>query len=119
MIYGRQQHTLNKGIKNASLDSYQLISVPRLRSGSPINPHRKKATKLHEHVIAGEHNSGQSQLLKLQSEIIPHRFNHGYYMSGKAMTLKDRYAVPEKELQKLRKLSLADNTALYYGKGMR
>ena len=40
-------------------------------------------------------------------------------MSGKAMTLKDRYAVPEKELQKLRKLSLADNTALYYGKGMR
>ena len=48
--------------------------------------------------------------------MIPHRLNHGYYMSGKAMTLKDRYAVPEEELQRLRRLSLASND---YGKGMR
>ena len=32
------------------------------------------------------------------------------------MTLKDRYAVPEEELQRLRRLSLASND---YGKGMR
>ena len=103
------------------LDSYRFIPAPKrtIRIDSPLNLYQKKATKLHEHVIAGKHNLEQSRLLKLQSEMIPHRLNHGYYMNGKAMTLKDRYAVPEKELLRLRRLSLTNNTALYYGKGMR
>ena len=40
-------------------------------------------------------------------------------MSGKVMSLKDRYAVPEEELLRLKKLSLSANAELYYGKGMR
>ena len=122
VIYVKQHCTLNKGIKNVPLHSDRFIPVPkrtRLRSDSLLNLHQKKTNKHHEHMIAGEHNLEQSRLLKLQSEMIPHRLNHGYYMSGKEMTLKDRYAVPEEELLRLKKLSLTANAALYYGKGMR
>ena len=104
------------------LDSYQFTPVPkgtRFRSDSPINLYQKKATKLYENVIAGEYNLEQSRLLKLQSEMIPHILDHGYYMTGKAMTLKDCCAVPEKELLRLRRLNLTNNAALYYGKGIR
>lgn len=103
------------------MHSDRFIPVPkrtRLRSDSLLNLHQKK-NKPHEHLIAGEQNLEQSRLLKLQSEIIPHRINHGYYMSGKEIPLKDRYAVPEEELLRLKKLNLTANAALYYGKGMR
>ena len=113
---------LNKGIKNVPLHTDRFVAVPkrtRLRSDSLLNLHRKKTNKLHEHLITGEHSLEHSRLLKLQSEIIPHRLDHGYYMSGKEMTLKDRYAVPEEDLQRLKKLNFSANTELYYGKGMR
>ena len=113
---------LTKGIKNVPLHTDRFIPVPkitRLRSDSLLNLHRKKANKLHEHFITGEHSLENSRLLKLQSEIIPHRLDHGYYMSGKEMTLKNRYAIPEEELDKLKKLNFSANTELYYGKGMR
>lgn len=123
VMYIKQQHILNKGIKNVPLHSDRFIPVPkrsRLRSDSLLNLHQKKTkfNRLHEHLIAGEQNLEQSRHLKLQSEIIPHRLNHRYYMSGKEMTLKDRYAVPEEELLRLRNLNLTANAALYYGKGM-
>ena len=106
------------------LHSDRFIPVPkrsRLRSDSLLNLHQKKAkfNRLHEHLIVGEQNLEQSRHLKLQSEIIPHRLNYRYYMSGKEMTLKDRYAVPEEELLRLRNLNLTANATLYYGKGMR
>jgi len=105
------------------LHSDRFVPLPkrtRIRSDSLLNLHQKnKSNKLHEHLIVGEHSLEHSRLLKLQSEIIPHRVNHGYYMSGKVMTLKDRYAVPEEELLRLKKLNLSANAELYYGKGVR
>ena len=124
VIYIKHQHTpVNKGIRNVSLHSDRFIPLPkrtRIRSDSLLNLHQKnKPNKLHEHLIAREHSLERSRLLKLQSEIIPHRVNPGYYMSGKKMTLKDRYAVPEEELLRLKKLNLSANAELYYGKGVR
>jgi len=124
VIYIKHQHTpVNKGIRNVSLHSDRFIPLPkrtRIRSDSLLNLHQKnKPNELHEHLTMGEHSLEHSRLSKLQSEIIPHRVNHGYYMSGKKMTLKDRYAVPEEELLRLKKLNLSANAELYYGKGVR
>ena len=110
-------------MRNVPLCSDRYIPVPkrtRLRSDSLLDLHRdRKCNKLHEHLVEGKYNLEHSRLLKLQTEIIPHRLNHGYYMSGKVMSLKDRYTVPEEELLRLKKLSLSGNAELYYGKGMR
>lgn len=109
-------------MRNVPLHSDRFIPIPkrtRLRSDSLVNLHQKKKNKLHEHLVTGEYNLEYCRLLKLQSEVIPHRLNHGYYMSGKEMALRDRYAVPEDELLRLKKLNLSANAELYYGKGMR
>lgn len=124
VVYVKHQHTpMNKGIRNVSLHSDRFIPLPkrtRIRSDSLLNLHQKKKKNiLYEHLLAREHCLEHSRLLKLQSEIFPHRINHSYYMSGKEMTLKDRYAVPEEELLRLKKLNLSANAELYYGKGMR
>ena len=124
VLYIKRQHSINnKGVRNVPLCSNRYAPIPkrtRLRSDSLLDlHHEKKRNKLHEHLVEGKYNLEHSRLLKLQSEMIPHRLNHGYYMSGKVMSLKDRYAVPEEELLRLRKLTLSANAELYYGKGMR
>ena len=114
---------MNKGIKKAPLNSDQFIPVHKStrlrRSDSLLHLCQKKASRPHEHLIAREHILEQNWLPKLQLELIPHRINHDYCISGKGMTLRDRYAVPEEELLRLKNLNLKANAALYYGKGIK
>ena len=91
---------------------------PRTRSDSllavPQAEHRLK-----EHLLERNTDLKKSRSLKRASEVIPHRIERAFYMSGHSAQLFDKQEVPAEELQALQEATLAQNADLFYGKGFK
>ena len=117
-IYNSLQVT-HRGVRNVRLHLKRYLPItgrPRTRSDSllavPQVEHRLK-----EHLLERDTDLRKSRSLKQASEVIPHRIERAFYMSGHSAQLFDKQNVPPEELQAMQEETLAENTDLFYGKG--
>lgn len=116
-IYSRHQYTY-KGVRNVCLHTGRYTpsarNQPRTISHSLLNI----STMQRKHLNHCETGVQKSKSLKKASEVVPHRIERAFYMNGESTQLFDRQDIPPEEVQALRTLALAQNTDLYFGKGI-
>ena len=79
----------------------------------------KLHTRQKEHLVHRENNVHESRSLQKQREVIPHRVEQAFYMSGLPAQLFNREEIPQSELEALQKIALSQNAHLFYGRGIR
>ena len=79
----------------------------------------KLHTRQMDHLEGCETVLKKSKSLKRASEVVPHRIERAFYMNGHSAQLFEKQDFSPEELRELEHLSLSQNPALYYGKGIR
>ena len=117
-IYNKNQQTL-RGVRNIRLLSDRYLPNRRNRTVSDSLLHLPKIHKRQQdHLLERESGLKRSKSLKKFGEIIPHRVEGSFYMSGHGAQMFDRQDFTAEELKLLESMSLAQNSDLYYGKGL-
>lgn len=117
-IYNNLQAS-RRGVRNVSLHMKRYLPItgrPRTCSNSLLALPRAEH-RLKEHLLERDTELRKSRSLKRASEVIPHRIERAFYMSGHSAQLFDKQNVPPEELQAMQEEPLAENTELFYGKG--
>lgn len=72
-----------------------------------------------EHLKGCHESLKTSRSLKMAGEVVPHRVEKAFYMSGHSAQLFDRQEIPQEEVRRLQNMVLSQNPSLYYGKGIK
>lgn len=119
-LYNQYQAT-RSGVRNVSLHSHRYTpSTRHTRTVSDsllVLPHLVSRQKGH----LAEHRKSlqRTQSLKTESQVVPHRVEKAFYMSGHMAHLFDREEIPQEEVRTLETVTLSQNPSLYYGKGIK
>lgn len=121
-VYNRHQFS-SRGIRNVGLHSDRYLPISDQQRRRTVSDSLLNLSKLHtrqkEHLVHCETNVHESRTLQKQREVIPHRVEQAFYMSGLPAQLFNREDIPQSELEVLQKIALSQNTHLFYGRGIR
>ena len=118
-LYNLYQAT-RKGLRNVVIHSDRYIPAT-----SPADLYQASHNGFTASPLKGERirTVELAKMRKASSAHVPHRTEFGFYMSGRSAPLLRRGEVTSEELQQLQhsfqQNSLAPNSALYYGRGVR
>ena len=118
-LYNHYQAT-RKGLRNVVIHSDRYIPAT-----SPADLYQASHNGFTASPLKGERirTVELARMRKASSARVPHRTEFGFYMSGRSAPLLRRGEVTSEELQQLQhsfqQNSLAPNSALYYGRGVR
>ena len=118
-LYNHYQAT-RKGLRNVVIHSDRYIPAT-----SPADLYQASHNDFTASPLKGERiqTIELARMRKASSAHVPHRTEFGFYMSGRSAPLLRRGEVTSEELQQLQhsfqQNSLAPNSALYYGRGVR
>ncbi|XP_006825182.1 uncharacterized protein LOC100371803 [Saccoglossus kowalevskii] len=108
----------SRGIKSVSICSDRYIQSQSKHSGwTHRSAHSGRCLSEQQRRFSTEEKTKvKSKALKRASEIIPHRVDRMYYMSGATVPIKNKYHVDNEELERLKDLARSSNTT---GRGVR
>ena len=112
-LYNHHQAT-RKGIRNIRIHSDRYLPASAPNFHPPL-----RDTSLHDIAVRAERNLEMAKTRKASSAHVPHRTEFGFYMSGNSASLYRKGELSREEIQRLQQSSLAPNSALYYGRGVR
>ena len=112
-LYNHHQAT-RKGIRNIRIHSDRYLPASAPTFHPPM-----RDTSQHDIAARAERNLEIAKYRKSSSAHVPHRTEFGFYMSGNSASLYRKGELSREEIQRLQQSSLAPNSALYYGRGVR